>query len=124
MIQIQQYRPDTCNCIVLEAWDDSVPEDQRIHTLVGIVRRGDEHASILDASLYPTIREENNRKNLCINQCKQVVTTIDPNRIKWVFTPGRLLQVSFEGINLPNATKQAIQTWCDENLGVGKVEIL
>jgi len=123
MIHIQEYRPDTCTCVVQESWDDSVPEDQRVHTLEAVLHRGPEHASILDSSLYPVIREENRRKNLTVGKCVSVAAVV-PGQISWAYTPGRLLQISFSGVNVPNATKQAIQAWCDTNLGVGKVVIL
>lgn len=121
----QIYAPDTCRCQVLESWDDSVPEAQRVHTLVAILYRGEEHASIVDDSLYSVLREENTRKNIAVGICVEEAPELggDAEQVAWTFTPGRTLHLSFPTVDVNRQTKEAIQTACDTQLGLGLVVI-
>src|SRR3989304_5748981 len=67
-IRTTRWRPDTCGCELEYEWDDSLPEAQRVHTCVRIVRNGPEHSGLIGnvALLYSTIDEENKRKNKAV----------------------------------------------------------
>lgn len=124
-VHYQSFSPDTCTCKVLESWDDSVPADQVVHTLVSVEHRGDEHASILDDSLYGVIRAENVRKNLAIIACLAEAPELnnDPEQVAWSYTPGRTLLLSFPGVNLAGALKSTLQATCDTQFGLGLIVI-
>ena len=121
----QLFQPDTCTCRVLEEWDEALPLDQVVHTLVAIQHRGDEHSAILDDSLYSTIREENRRKILAVGIALATATVLanDPATVAWSFTAGRTLQLTFPTVNVSNADKTAIQSECDATLGLGLVTV-
>ena len=116
----QQFSPDTCTCSVIEQWDDALPADQVVYSLISIVHRGPEHAAIIDASLYTTIYEENRRKNLAQNFAV-ATAKLTPDRVAWAFNAARTLLISFPQNNVPANVKTQIQTWCDANLGIGLV---
>lgn len=121
MIRTQQYSPDTCSCIVVEQWDDALPSDQTLYSLVQLIRRGAEHSALVDASLYTALKDENQRKNKVHGLANARAITTD--RIVWSFDAGRTLLVSFTGAVVSNAIKTAIQDACDTQFGVGKVII-
>jgi hypothetical protein len=124
-VHLQRFQPDTCTCVVLESWDDSVPDDQVVHTMVSIEHRGAEHASILDDSLYGVIRAENVRKNLAIGVCLAAVPELgqDPRQVAWVYTAGRTLLLSFPGVNLSGTLKATLQATCETEFGLGLIVI-
>ena len=109
-------------CSVEYEWDDSLPEDQRIHVLRRVHRRGAEHVSLMDASLYSALLDENRRKNNALAIVVAENTSFDA-LVQWSFTPGRVLQISFTA-NVPGVTKSRIQAACDLAFGPGKVEII
>lgn len=44
-IQRTRWRPDTCSCVLVYAWDDASPEEGRVHTCVQVEPCG-EHAAV------------------------------------------------------------------------------
>ena len=122
-IKIQNYAPDTCTCVVQESWDDSLPADQVVYSLVSILHRGDEHAAIVDGSLFSVLYEENKRKNKAWNKAIEA-SGLASGRVVWSFNVARTLQLSFPQDNVSANIKAQIQLWCDSNLGVGKVVVL
>jgi hypothetical protein len=127
VINEQTYSPDTCACVVVEQWDSEVPPAQRIISLARIVTRGPEHSTLFDASLYSVIREENHRKNRAVNISVEEgsTKTLQFGEVRWAFTPGRTLEVSFPPERLiSQAIKNKIQARCDVDLGIGSVVVV
>ena len=120
---LQTFSPDTCSCVVTEEWDTDADPATRINRLVRFERRGPEHAHILDDSLYPTIKEENRRKNLAQGQAT-LIAAVENDQVAWSFNAARTLIISFPELNVSASKKQQIQDWCDTNLGPEKVLVL
>lgn len=121
MIKVQSFSPDTCTCQVQESWDDSLPSDQVTYTLASIIHRGPEHDYIPDDTLLSTLYEEVRRKNRAWNKAAEL-SGLPNDNVAWGYDAGRTLSISFPNNNVPNATKAAIQDWCDTNL-VGPVTV-
>lgn len=124
-IQQTQWSPETCSCTIVYEWDDAIPQDLRIHALRNIVHKGPEHNGIIDASILPTLWDENRRKNLTFDLAKQELPEIDNERFSWSWTEGRVLEVTIKNMgNIPAALKARLQAACDLRFGPGKVVIL
>ena len=121
-VQINTFAPETCFCVVQESYDDSIPENRRIHSLLAVLHRGTEHANVQDDSLFPVLVEESNRKRVAVDIAK-IATGVSLDRIHWAFTEGRLLQISFTGLPVPANKKMAAQKQCNDRLGLNKVKV-
>lgn len=126
-IEVGEWRPNHCQCVIEFEYDDAVPVDQRLHTVHAVLNRGPEHASILVASaLYQATRDENVRLNITRNDLVPQVSLSAQAAVKWTFTTARVLQISFDSTkaNVSQKVKSDIQTLCDTEFGIGKVEVL
>lgn len=113
MIQQTQWTPDTCGCVLVYEWDDTVPQDQRIHTPVS-ARACPVHvglANVLDH--HEAVRTENRYKNLVVHEVAkalgwesaiedpdtgEVLVTeknphVHPARIRWSYDGQRQLRI-------------------------------
>ena len=140
---LNRWSPDTCGCVIEYEWDDSVPDDQRVHTSVNIIKLCDKHTILgLDkVNHYSGVLDENRRKNkvhsqlLTISNMTETVTQDDGSQVvqfkkgigfnfSWTgLDSARVLHISVFGYNLTNQQKSAVQNWCNTNLGIGKVVI-
>lgn len=121
------WGPDTCSCRITYEWDDEVDPAVRTHTQIAVANKCAVHAAVLDNSLYQMAIDENRRKNLTgsiarVELGKQPGDAMD--WYSWAFTTGRVLQVTFLGINVNQSIKMRIQNVADLQFGPGKVEIL
>lgn len=130
MIQTTRWKPDTCQCEFEYEWDDSVPEDQRVHTFSNALSQCDLHKGLpQDATLYDNVLKENQTKNLVLgdvlekvprlkkektNDDGSTVEVLDPTvKYKWSFEGAddqRKLVVDLEGANLTPEEKTEIAT--------------
>jgi len=136
-----QWMPDTSDAIIVYQWDDSLPADQRVHTVKEIIRHDKNHPNMTMEQEYAAILEENQRKNkvygqlLGISALSQTITNPDGSSsiilkngitVNFSYTgtdPNRILVISVSGYMLSLQQKSVIQNWCDNNLGIGKVQI-
>ena len=90
-MNITTWRPDTCDCEIEYAWDDSIPQDGRVHTAHKINRVCPAHVAETDkVKHYETVLEENHRKNLTIdliyqNGGKRILTLAEKQQMSLFF---------------------------------------
>ena len=124
-IQINEWRPDTCTCIIEFQFEDALPQEQRIHTVHRIVTRGKEHETVLTAEvLYQATLDENRRKNGTLEILTTEDSSLEGSKIQWSFTAGRTLEIRFVDVQISNKTKTDVQELCDTEFGLGKVVII
>ena len=139
--KITRWSPDTCECILEYTWDDSVPEDQRVHTPTSIVNKCSEHSGLSDSNTHDAVKEENPRKNLSLDEILQNAPNtnwfdIDAATgsrvfkknitINWVWSgtaPNRVLTLTFTGISLTTAQRNTLQTRLNNRFGIGKITL-
>jgi len=137
VINTTKWSPDTCSCVIDYSWDNSVPADQRTHTLSSISKCSF-HNSLSDIAAYNTVTEENPRKNIAyqlildngpaalsdlIDGTRQLKAGITIN-LTWSGTaPNRVVTISYTGITLTTNQKNSIQTFLNNRFGAGKVLI-
>lgn len=64
MVKITRWSPDTCKCTLDYEWDDSVPQEHRIHAFKETIKRCDEHAGFKSGKdHYEHVVSENQSKN-------------------------------------------------------------
>jgi hypothetical protein len=119
VIQQTTWRPDTCSCQLVTEWDDALPDDQRVHSMTSIVHRCEQHAAILDASLFTTVREESRRKNVALGVCQGQGR--DPSAIPWEFDAGRTLILHVGG---SKTDRTLLQTLIAAEVGLNLVTVL
>lgn len=119
-IKVNTWGPDTCTCRVQYQWDDALPQDQQVHTLVAVLHRGEEHAAVLDNSIYAMLREESTRKSKALAVCEQ--HGIDPDTVRWVFSEGRTLVLTIPA--LTPALKQTLNYDITAAVGIGLVALV
>jgi len=137
MIRTTQWSPDTCGCTVDYTWDDTVAQDQRVHTFAAVQVKCAAHAAVADNNLYAVITDENPRKNRAEGRLLQAFPAklgmTDPATGDLVLRPGaysyqflattpRTLELSLPLLN--STERAAVQTWCDNNLGSGRVVVV
>lgn len=130
MIQKTTWTPDTCSCQITFAWDDQVPEGQRVFT-VDKANPCPEHTGTLE-QVFAKVLEENQNKNKVlghvvenfpsvyeeVNGEKQLKEGIEYN---WSFDSSRNLEVEFVGVD--KSEVPLIQDSLDSELGLGKVTV-
>lgn len=138
-INTTRYSPDTCECVIEYTWDDSVPEDQRQHSLSTYVNKCPAHSALAsDTARWNAVFEENPRKNNALQHVldnSPVAALFDTtaegarvlkNNITFNFSfsgtaPNRVLTISFSGISLTTNQKNTIQSALNTRFGSGKV---
>lgn len=137
------WYPDTCNgCAVVYTWNDSVPAENRAHTVKEIKKHDPAHSTMSASDEYAAILEENQRKNkvhgqlLTVSALTQSSTSPDGSTtitikngitVTYAYSgadPGRVLTVTISGVSLTSNQKTSIVNWCNTNLGVGKVVLV
>lgn len=148
------WKPDTCKCVIEYEWDDTLPENERIHEIKTIKEKCEAHQLDSDEEVFTTVEEENRRKNKTIdmiyqNGGKKVLTQAEkeqvaffmkvsgnegevPNEIwepsvkhNWHFDKNRKLIVSVDG--LTTIKKNIIRnklSYIDDNSSIKNSKIL
>jgi len=132
-----RWSPDTCSCVIEYTWDDTLTEDQRVHTLKTISKCSN-HSALNDDTAYSSVLEENPRKNIAhqlvmdngptslsdlINGTRQLKPTISLQYTFSGIAPNRLLTITYNGAGLTSQQKSAIQPILNNRFGIGKVVI-
>lgn len=136
------WQPDTCECMVTYQWDDTVAEDQRVHTPLNTIKCPAHTSLTTHTQVFNVLTEENPRKN----QILQEILDNAPNtnwydidtgsggtrvlkqniNFRWVWSgtaPNRIITVFFDGITLTTTQRNNLQTRLDNRFGVGKATI-
>jgi hypothetical protein len=136
-LRTTQWSPDTCNCVIQYSWEDSLPPDQRTHTLATVVSRCSAHAGFSGQAHFDQVTTENTRKNRVhgailanIPALTQTITNPDGTTsvslkngvtLNWSFDTNRHLMVTLSGATA--AQKAQLQTLADSAFGAGAVTI-
>ena len=121
-VHTQRWAPDTCGCILLETWDDAVPDAARVHTFHATDKMCPVHAGTADEALYAVIRGENRRKNLVAVIAKSVRADFVDADYTWAFDAQRRVLVTIA--DLTSAQKTTLQAAVDLQFGRDVVIIL
>lgn len=123
---VQRWTPDTCAnaagkdvCVVEEQWDRDVSQDERVHTLVRVVKKCSAHAALTDQEIYDANKDENYRKNLVLSMLTALDENVKLGEVSWSFDGDRKLSVTLPG-NL-STDKDQLQAQADVQFGPGKV---
>lgn len=79
MIHITTWRPDTCGCEIQYAWDDSVPTEQRVHTVHAVLKSCELHPPADVGTLLEDtpVRARNFQKNDSIKKLADALGITD-----------------------------------------------
>lgn len=116
-IQQTIWKPNTCDCEIVYEWDDALPSDQVLFTLIAVNHRGDEHANVIDGSLISTLHEEVNRLQVATQMV--IDDGFDEDHFTYSWDPGRTLTIT-----IPDASKSdklALQAAIAVQVGLGLV---
>lgn len=67
MIQHNRWRPDTCGCDLIFAWDDTLPVAQRVHTGTAAIPCAIHAGLINPAAIHSAVVSENAAKNVAVH---------------------------------------------------------
>lgn len=100
-IQKTKWKPDTCGCEIVYEWDDTVPQEERTHTLFS-VSKCPHHQGDINATAYQKVLDENQSKNqavgLIINNIEKIKGKED--EITWRFDDDRNLILSHPDLDM------------------------
>lgn len=145
-IQKTTWSPDTCDCEIEYTWDDTIPQEERTHTVSFVNKSCQNHRNLLPNQVvtYSCVLDENQKKNKSLQtaletapqQLADVFTDPDSgtqyyvlkNDIAFTFSlsgtaPNRVLTIQFIGVSLNNNQKNAIQNKLNQIFGTGVVII-
>lgn len=111
MIQKTLWSPDTCGCQIEYQWDDSVPQDQRVHSVGTIVKACPVHQHHTNKEAhYQDVLDENQSKNKAIGLLLKTFKKLDggQDEIKWRFEADRSIVLSHP--LLTQADKETMNT--------------
>ena len=129
MRQVITWTPDNCTGCVLEiACDDSLPPEAVTWSLHRVVQRCEAHAALKDSEIMDELFSESRRRQYTIGFLEDLRgESFDQwhDKASWSYGPSgktRMLRLSVADLTAVQRTQ--VQTWCDQNFGVGKVEIV
>jgi len=98
--QVTRWSPDTCGCVLEYEWDDTVPQDSRVHSFQNLVKKCSDHGSIPVAKdVYDAVLGENRMKNLIFAELQKEKPDINAGEdFDWVFDKSRKLTVFCKGV--------------------------
>lgn len=124
---LNEWRPDTCGCVLEFAFDDDEDAETRTHEWESTKKTCPAHIAIIGEALFTAVLEENRRKNVALGMIK-TLSTIDQSILQdshtWSFddsTP-RVLTLSFKR-NVPSNELTGIRTATDLQFGPNLVII-
>jgi hypothetical protein len=134
------WKPDTCDCIIEQGVDDSLPEGSQVVFGVNSIFKCAAHQNLATATThFNAINDENPRKNFTLDEILQNAPNtswydVDPVtqtrtfkngitvNLTWSGTaPNRVLTLTFTGISLTGAQRNTLQTRLNNRFGTGKV---
>ncbi len=125
-ITINRWKPDTCDCVIEQWFDDAA--SPRVILYANILTTCPEHTATGE-TLWDTINGENRRKNGVLAAVEAVIDAATRNDFTtWRFLDTRLagldervLQVTLSNVN--NQQRNSVQSAADLQFGPGVVEV-
>lgn len=125
MIKKQIWHPDTCKCQIEQEFDYATDPATLVSETVIVA------CPAHTVGEHGKVKTENQGKNKLMGKLLDFVelvetnpqgeTVLKGNVVNWSFDANRVLNVSIQG--LTTQKKNQAQSWCDTNLGIGKVII-
>jgi len=134
MIKVTRWTPDTCECVLEYSWDDSVPEDQRVHTPTQSVFRCVQHSQIIDGTRHQDIvLNENKLKNALYKKLVDSFPALtkkdnagkdalDDSKVSLIYDSDRVLRINVVGLS--SKEKSDFESLQDSEHGAGKVKLI
>ena len=138
MIKITTWKPDTCGCVLEYEWDDTQPENARVHTFRGANIKCTHHQYLVDNTHWNQVLDENQTKNkihglllenfpnlvdIVTEKNGEIVKKFKPNiEYKWAFDINRKLEVEIIGGSIADKTK--LKDLSDTKIGLNKIKII
>ena len=138
MIKTQNWRLDTCGCVLEQEYD--TVDYNATNKLKSIIKKCSDHSLVPDNSIYTVAIADLKRKNIVRKFLVQNFTDLaglkatsdgtqsldfkDGIQFVWSFTgadQARILNVQIIGFNLKVAQKTQINTFCNATFGINKV---
>ncbi|MBA7697332.1 hypothetical protein ES703_105997 [subsurface metagenome] len=123
MLQVTRWSPDTCGCILEYEWDDTLEASARTHSFKKAVKLCEHHKALLGAKAFDQVMSENTRKNTVLGEIQKIKPDITLEDYTWSFDANRKLKVGFLG-KLKAGEKSSLQSLCDNEFGVNKIEVI
>lgn len=139
MLQLKVVQPSTCDgananlgCKIWLEYDDQDPPDNVVYTPVNIERRCARHAALTHPSLAQVFADaygDDVRRNRILGRIEQAFPAwydaengVLVNGGNVTIDAGGTLRLKCpSGVGF--AAKSALQTWCNANIGIGKVVV-
>lgn len=139
-IQRTQWSPSNCSCIIEYEWDDTTPEDSRIHTPVQSIKCSVHSNLTTNQQVYDATLGESRKMSwgllTLLDNAPSTIYDVYPNGNKalksgitaqWTFSgtpPNRVASISIIGASFTTTQKNKIQTALDTKFGTGQVTLL
>lgn len=123
MKKVTRWSPDTCDCVLEYEWDDSLPVENRVHTISKVVNACPHHGGT-PVSHFNTVVEENTRKNFAFAEIQKLKPDATPDNYNWSFDEQRKLKVGILNLPIRAAEKAQLKANCNARFGAGKVEVI
>ena len=94
MLRTTKWRPDTCGCEIEYEWDDSISDDQRVHSVKNILHPCKAHKNLDSVTHYNTILEENTEKNKLVGKVIELDDSLTHKHIEWSYDEQRKIKLS------------------------------
>jgi len=92
-MQTTKWKPDTCGCELEYSWDDTVPQDERVHVPTA-VKRCAAHAHLDVEGSWTEVMDENQSKNHGIGLLCKEHPELKPQDIKWKIKADRSVEIT------------------------------
>lgn len=123
MLRVTQWSPDTCGCVLEYSWDDTLDENTRVHKFSKAISLCRHHKTQLPNGAYDQVLSENTRKNKVFGKAQEIKPSLVVQDYIWSFDDKRKLKAGFIG-KLNASEKAQLKLFCDNELGVDKVEVI
>jgi hypothetical protein len=124
MIHTNIWKPDTCGCEIEYTWDDSVTQEERVHTFKKHNKVCNSHQNKSGEVLYTQVLGENQGKNKALGKITEhfpeLTEDVKQGLVKWSFDANRKLKIEVSD----KAKAAQIKIKLDSELGLGKVEVI
>lgn len=125
MIKTTTWRLDTCGCSFDYEWDDTLKEDQRVHTFKSVNNSCIEHSLFFDKDLYDVALLENTTKNIVVNEVSKIIL-LPAEEIPYTFDVDRKIIIDTSDLGKPITAdeKISIENAIVDKVGLDKVIVL
>lgn len=119
-IQTTTWSPDTCECVIEYQWDDTISQEERVHTPSNIVKTCPVHSALPDKEKkYTEVLKENQTKNKAVGIILEGNPQIGTEDISFSYDPDRTLRLKVNGLD--TTKKKSVETEIKSKVGNDKI---